>query len=190
MDKILADAAVAVGVELREAATVTGLLREGELVVGVQATADGATSRRGSHYDRCGRATLVWPTSPVRLVQTMFPLFKERILDTGRTYRFPGRVYIRERRGIYAWATNDEMTLVGVNWAAADFGAAGSDIRANYLDVIASCAPGLHARLRQATQQGRFIGGAIANFMRKPFGLGWALVGDAGLPSILAPRQA
>jgi flavin-dependent dehydrogenase len=52
LDKILADAAVAAGVELREAATVTGLLREGELVVGIQATADGAT------YEEDARITI------------------------------------------------------------------------------------------------------------------------------------
>ena len=90
-------------------------------------------------------------------------------------------LYVRERRGVYAWATNDELTLVGVNWAAPDFGAIRSDIQSHYLDVIASSAPSLRARLQQATRQGRFIGGAIANFMRKPFGPGWALVGDAGL---------
>ncbi len=68
-----------------------------------------------------------------------------------------------------------------MNWTAADFRAVSHDIRANYLEVIASCAPGLRARLQQAEQQARFIGGAVANFMRKPFGSGWALVGDAGL---------
>jgi 2-polyprenyl-6-methoxyphenol hydroxylase-like FAD-dependent oxidoreductase len=90
-------------------------------------------------------------------------------------------LYVREHRAVYAWATNDALTLVGVNWTAADFRTVSQDVRANYLDVIASCAPGLRARLQQAEQQGRFIGGAIANFMRKPFGPGWALVGDAGL---------
>ena len=38
LDKILADAAVAAGAELREATTVTGLLRESESVTGIRAT--------------------------------------------------------------------------------------------------------------------------------------------------------
>ena len=41
LDKILADAAVAAGAELREATTVRGLLRESESVTGIRATSDG-----------------------------------------------------------------------------------------------------------------------------------------------------
>jgi len=52
LDKILADAAVAAGVEMRGAVTVTGLLREGESVVGIQGTADGAT------YEEHARITI------------------------------------------------------------------------------------------------------------------------------------
>src|SRR5690242_13448195 len=40
LDKILVDAAVAAGTELRDSATVTDLLHEGEAVVGVRATAE------------------------------------------------------------------------------------------------------------------------------------------------------
>jgi 2-polyprenyl-6-methoxyphenol hydroxylase-like FAD-dependent oxidoreductase len=90
-------------------------------------------------------------------------------------------LYVRERRGVYAWATNNALTLVGANWATPDFNAIKGDIRAEYLDVVAACAPGLHTRLQSAKQQAPFIGGAIANFMREPYGSGWALVGDAGL---------
>ena len=34
--------------------------------------------------------------------------------------------------------------------------------------------------MRGATREERFEGGAVRNFFRKPFGPGWALVGDAG----------
>ena len=43
LDKILADAAIAAGAELREATTVTGLLREDESVTGIRATSGGTT---------------------------------------------------------------------------------------------------------------------------------------------------
>jgi 2-polyprenyl-6-methoxyphenol hydroxylase-like FAD-dependent oxidoreductase len=34
--------------------------------------------------------------------------------------------------------------------------------------------------VRDATRVARFTGGAVANLFRRPFGPGWALVGDAG----------
>ena len=35
-------------------------------------------------------------------------------------------------------------------------------------------------RVRGATREARFAGGSVPNFFRKPYGPGWALVGDAG----------
>ena len=34
--------------------------------------------------------------------------------------------------------------------------------------------------MRAAKREGRFVGTAVPNFFRKPYGPGWALVGDAG----------
>lgn len=41
-------------------------------------------------------------------------------------------------------------------------------------------APEFAERVRVATRENRFAGGGVPNFFRKPFGPGWALVGDAG----------
>ena len=41
-------------------------------------------------------------------------------------------------------------------------------------------APDFAARVRSATRVAGFSGGAVANYFRRPFGPGWALVGDAG----------
>ena len=35
-------------------------------------------------------------------------------------------------------------------------------------------------RLRAGTRETRFVGAAVSNYLRKPYGPGWALVGDAG----------
>ena len=40
--------------------------------------------------------------------------------------------------------------------------------------------PPFAERLRAAKREARFVGTAVPNFFRKPFGPGWALVGDAG----------
>ena len=54
-----------------------------------------------------------------------------------------------------------------------------ADVEANYLTALER-APGLADRVRSATRVERFAGGGVPNFFRKPFGPGWALVGDAG----------
>ena len=41
-------------------------------------------------------------------------------------------------------------------------------------------APEFAERVRGATREDRFYGGGVPNFFRKPYGPGWALVGDAG----------
>ena len=41
-------------------------------------------------------------------------------------------------------------------------------------------APAFAERIRAAKREARFVGAAVPNFFRKPFGPGWALVGDAG----------
>jgi len=183
LDRILLDAAIAAGAEVRDSTTVTGLLRDGEQVVGIQATTDrtgfeerativiGADGRQSRIAQLAGASSY----NAVPPQQGTYFAYWQNMPVSGL------ELYVREGRGVYAWGTNDALTLIGVNWAIADFGPAGRDIQASYLDVITSCAPDLGVRLRQAIQEGRFVGGTIANFMRKPFGQGWALVGDAGL---------
>ncbi|HEX6402252.1 MAG TPA: hypothetical protein VF003_03670 [Pseudonocardiaceae bacterium] len=41
-------------------------------------------------------------------------------------------------------------------------------------------APPFAERVRAAQREARFVGMAVPNFFRKPFGPGWALMGDAG----------
>ena len=43
-----------------------------------------------------------------------------------------------------------------------------------------TCVPSFAERIRGARREERFAGMAVPNYFRKPFGPGWALVGDAG----------
>jgi 2-polyprenyl-6-methoxyphenol hydroxylase-like FAD-dependent oxidoreductase len=61
----------------------------------------------------------------------------------------------------------------------AEFDAYRKDIEGTYLETIARV-PSFHVRIKGAKREERFMGGAVANFFRKPHGPGWALVGDAG----------
>ena len=76
--------------------------------------------------------------------------------------------------------TNDGLTLLVVGWPYAEStrvqgrrrGQLPQDPRAGARSSPNACA--------SATREERFIGAAVPNFFRKPYGPGWALVGDAG----------
>jgi hypothetical protein len=55
-----------------------------------------------------------------------------------------------------------------------------ADIEGNYLKALAEVAPGLAERVRGGKREQRFVGGPIDNYFHRPYGPGWALVGDAG----------
>jgi 2-polyprenyl-6-methoxyphenol hydroxylase-like FAD-dependent oxidoreductase len=87
--------------------------------------------------------------------------------------------YIRPDRGWAAIPTNDGLTLLVVGWPYAEAAAYKADIEGNYRRTV-DLSPEFAARLAGATRVAPFTGGAVPNFLRKPYGPGWALVGDAG----------
>jgi 2-polyprenyl-6-methoxyphenol hydroxylase-like FAD-dependent oxidoreductase len=87
--------------------------------------------------------------------------------------------YIRPNCGFAAAPTHDDLTLLVVGWPYAQFEANKKDIEGNYHKMI-DLAPDFAKRVRGATREARFAGAALPNFFRKPYGPGWALVGDAG----------
>jgi 2-polyprenyl-6-methoxyphenol hydroxylase-like FAD-dependent oxidoreductase len=87
--------------------------------------------------------------------------------------------HLRPGRGFAAWATNDDQTVVIGGWPRSELAANRTDIEARFsatLDLV----PDFAARFHAATRETRFVGQSLANFLRKPYGPGWALVGDAG----------
>jgi 2-polyprenyl-6-methoxyphenol hydroxylase-like FAD-dependent oxidoreductase len=87
--------------------------------------------------------------------------------------------YVRPLRGFAGWPTNDGLTVLIAGWPYAEFEQNRKDIEGNYLRTL-ELAPTMAERVRAATRQDRFVGTAVPNYFRKPFGPGWALVGDAG----------
>jgi len=87
--------------------------------------------------------------------------------------------YIRPNRGFAAVPTHDELTLVIVGWPFAEFETIKTDIEGNYLKVLAM-APAFAERVNRAKRVAPFAGTPSPNFFRKPYGPGWALIGDAG----------
>ena len=86
---------------------------------------------------------------------------------------------IRGDRGFAAIPTNDDLTLVLVGCPFAQASEFRRDVEANYFEAIER-EPEWADRLGAATREERFTGGGVPNFFRKPYGPGWALVGDAG----------
>ena len=183
LDKLLADAAVQSGAEIREGFSVEEILIEDRRVVGIK----GRSKHGGSVIERApavvgadGRTSLV-----AEAVQAEQYDEKPPLLAAYYTYwsglPMDGRFenYIRNRRGFAVAPTHDDLTMVIVGWPIAEFAENKKDIEGHYLKTI-ELAPDFAERLRGAKQEARFTGAAVPNYFRKPYGPGWALVGDAG----------
>ena len=89
-------------------------------------------------------------------------------------------IYLRELRLLIACRTNDGLTVVLSTWPHEEFHEVRTDIAGHYFKSLA-LAPTLAERVRSGQRVERFVGTAdMANFFRKPYGVGWALMGDAG----------
>jgi flavin-dependent dehydrogenase len=75
--------------------------------------------------------------------------------------------------------TNEDLTLLRIGCPAAQASDFKSDVEANYHKAL-DLDPAIADRIRAANREARFAGGRVPNFFRKPFGPGWARVGDAG----------
>jgi len=183
LDKILVDAAVNAGAELREECTLHDLVWDGERVTGIRARTKGGTLV--TEHTRVvigadGTHSLV-----ARLMQA--PTYNTKPALTcwyaGHWSGVPTNgveFYLRERRALIACYTNDGLTVVLTGWPHDEFHAFRTDIDGNYFKTVA-LVPSLADRIRSGKRAERFVGTAeTANFFRKPYGPGWALVGDAG----------
>jgi len=87
--------------------------------------------------------------------------------------------YVLPNRGMAAWPTNDGLTMVIAGWPYAEFHENKKDVEGNFFDTVA-LSPAFAERVAAARREERFAGTAVPGYFRKPFGAGWALVGDAG----------
>ncbi len=183
LDSLLVEAAARAGAEIREGFAVDELVVEDGRVVGIK----GRTKHQDSVIER---ATVVVGADGLRslVAGTVQPeCYDERPPLLAGYYSYwsglpmHGRfeTYIRDRRGFAVAPTHDELTMIIVGWPYAEFAANRHDIEGSYLKAIEQ-APAFAERLRGAKREARFAGMAVPNYFRKPYGPGWALVGDAG----------
>jgi flavin-dependent dehydrogenase len=182
LDKILVDAAARAGAEIREGFAVEDVVVEDGAVVGIRGHAAGGDSV-------VERARVVigadgWNSRVARSVGARRyndkPMLQWSYYSYWADLPVGGmETVIRPDRGWGAFPTNDGLTLIVLGWPFAEANAYKADVEANYLRTL-ELSPEFAMRVRSATREARFAGGAVPNFFRVPFGPGWALVGDAG----------
>jgi 2-polyprenyl-6-methoxyphenol hydroxylase-like FAD-dependent oxidoreductase len=183
LDKLLVNAACDAGAEVREAFTVSEVVVEGDRVAGIRGYSKGGrgvTERARVVIGADGRHSLVARATEPRKYNEKPPLLAAYYSYwSGLPMNGRFEVYVRPDRGFAAWPTNDDLTLVVGGWPFPEFDANKRDVAGNF-DKMIELAPPFADRVHAARREERFIGAAVPNYFRKPFGPGWALVGDAG----------
>ena len=183
LDKLLLDAAAEAGAEVREGFSVESMVFEDDQVSGVR-----GHSKGGRTITELARVVIGADGRHSLVAQAVHPRqYHEKPALLAGYYAYwsglpmNGRfeTYVRPSRGMAAWPTNDDLTVVIAGWPYAEFEANKKDIEGNLAKTY-DLAPSFAERLQAGTRETRFVGAAVSNFFRKPFGPGWALVGDAG----------
>lgn len=186
LDQLLLTAAVEAGAEFEEAFGVTGLLRDDDgRVTGVLGRREGGPETSITAWcvvGADGMRSLVarevgaaeYQTLP-SLTVTYLTYFADLPMDELLIHWRPGRC-------VPAIPTHDGLTVVLCGWPYDEWRTYRSDIEKHYFDTITRHTSAEFAeRVRAARRVERFRGTfQVPNFFRKPYGPGWALVGDAG----------
>ena len=185
LDRVLVDAAADAGVEVRHETTVTSLLFEDGRVAGVRA-------RDGQGREHPLRAAVTVGADGVRssiAARTGAPVVRQGHAAGAVLYGY----YADLPTVGYEWAygagvaaglipTNDHLTCVFTGTSPArmrQLRTAG--VRGAFAALLEESSPALADRVAAAAPVGRPLGWpGIPGFLRRSWGPGWALVGDAG----------
>ena len=178
LDKLLVDAAVEAGVELREDFPVKELDWDGDRVTGIRGAS--ATEQARIVIGADGMHSLV-----AKAVQA--PEYNTRPSLSFGYYNYWSNVPLTGAEihftldgGALAFPTHEGRYCIAVGGPVELFHEFRNDIPGNFWKTIEKI-PSLHEAMSDAKAEERYIGTADQpNFFRRPFGPGWALVGDAG----------
>jgi 2-polyprenyl-6-methoxyphenol hydroxylase-like FAD-dependent oxidoreductase len=184
LDDLLLNAAREAGAEVRTRCSVRELIAEDDRVAGVRFTDEHGTMHEasarlvvGADGERSTVARLAGATSYEvrgRIGGTIWAYFSGLPIDDMEFYARPGRM-------VYAWRTNDDLTVAGICFPHRDFRDAVGDRGTTMPAAFDALAPGFGERVRSASRASRWRTGCASNFCRTPVGPGWCLLGDAGL---------
>ncbi|MFD6922509.1 NAD(P)/FAD-dependent oxidoreductase [Streptomyces sp. NPDC059944] len=182
LDPILADGAVAAGVDFQQGCAVNDLLFDGDRVTGVRYTTPAGTVTTEE-------ARLVVGADGMRSLvarKTGAPNVIEHPRMTCTYYSYWSGVpsdfelYERTGRWIGVLPTNDDLTLLMAYFPQEDFGHVRKAVEPAYLDAFRTTAPELYERMQAGERVEQLYGtGHQDNYFRKAYGSGWVLVGDA-----------
>ena len=181
LDKILVDAAVEAGAELREGFSVKELVFDGDRVAGVRGGANGSVVEE--------RAKIVIGADGLHSLVAKAVQAPEYNTIPSLTYGYyaywsgvpctGAELYFADA-GLLMFKTNDGCVCAGVGGPIEGFHEFRKDVEGNYERHMRSAGePG--ERILAGKRESRYLGTADQpNYFRKPYGPGWALVGDAG----------
>ena len=183
LDTMLVHAAADAGVEVREGFTVAEILIEDGTVTGVRGKDAG-----GSAVTEHARVVIGADGRHSSVAKAVQPeQYNEKPAVSPAFYSYWSgvdvsgfEVAIRDRCGMAACRTHDDLSLVVVGLPDEEFNAARSDVEGAFLRAVDQV-PVLAERVRSGTREERFHAASdLTGYFRKPYGPGWALVGDAG----------
>lgn len=187
LDKILVDAAVEAGVEIYEDCFIEDLLSDNTGITGIRARSSSARSARliterarivigaDGLYSLVARVTqasvyLAYPSQSC----AYYTYWSGLHIQENMVYHRPDFIF-------FAFPTNNKQTIVGFQTKLSNLAAIRANVAKFYMHALHMHIPELAEQLRSARQEERFLGVVdLPHYYRKPFGPGWALVGDAG----------
>ena len=184
LDRLLIEASIEAGVEFRQNFRVESYVVECDRVAGIR----GKTGPNGTVVEERAAITIGADGRSSGLARTVRPAeyacaptltcwyfsYWSDVPTTGL------EIYARNQRVIFVFPTSDDLMGVFVAWPISEHAAVSADVERHFNEAI-DLVPDFSARLRSGRRAEPFRGAAnLPNFLRKPYGPGWALVGDAG----------
>jgi 2-polyprenyl-6-methoxyphenol hydroxylase-like FAD-dependent oxidoreductase len=184
LDKILCDAAIEAGAEFRAGVSVRELIWGGDRVAGIR-----GHDKDGNAVEEHANITI----GADGLHSIVARQVKPEEYDTIPSLTFAYYTYwsgvsdpdmhiyfFEDAQGVLVFPTHDGRHCIGVGGRIEHFETFRKDIEGNYMTMI-DRVPSLALELRAGKREERWMGTRDQpNYFRKPYGPGWALVGDAG----------
>jgi flavin-dependent dehydrogenase len=188
LDKILVDAAIDAGAEVRDKFTITDLLFHDGRVIGIKGIGKGG--KEVSEHAKIvvgadGARSFVGTSAGAEFTVDAGThtcghyAYYSGMRESDSTASL--RILTKERRFYITFPTNDDLDMVFLFWPTEE----AQKVRANLDNAFTESlklAPELEARVMSGTPESRISGThVLPNFFRRAHGPGWALVGDAAL---------
>jgi len=184
LDTTLVEAAAEAGVEVREGFSVERVLTDGNQVVGIS----GRDSTRGQMVQEYARIVVGADGRHSRIARLVnAPTYNTRAAVTFGYYSYWSdveleglEIYPREGCAVVAEPTNDGLIYVAIGWRHDQFEMVRAELDVHFRRTLQACAPRLAERVRGGQRVAAYKGAEFPFYFRRPYGDGWALVGDAG----------